>query len=71
MEHQLVAYYRLELATSHQQQVEEWMAESACHQKIYEHTIRIWKESRIDLSSLSYCKEHAWRRLQQVIHQLL
>lgn len=67
MEHQLVAYYRLELTIPQQRKVEAWMAQNAGHQKKYDDTIRIWKESRIDLHSLSYGKEQAWQKLQQVI----
>ncbi|MGN7783603.1 FecR family protein [Niabella sp. 22666] len=69
MEHKLIAYYEQTLDASEQQEVEQWIAESAEHKKTYEDTIRIWKSSRIDLVYTQYNKELAWQKLQQQLEE--
>lgn len=64
MEHKLIAYYEQTLDASEQPEVEQWIAESAEHKKIYEDTIRIWKSSRINPAYTLYNKELAWQKLQ-------
>jgi ferric-dicitrate binding protein FerR (iron transport regulator) len=69
MEHKLIAYYEQTLDVSEQQEVEQWIAESAEHKKTYEDTIRIWKSSRIDPAYTQYNKELAWQKLQQQLEE--
>ena len=69
MEHKLIAYYEQTLDASEQQEVEQWIAESAEHKKTYEDTIRIWKSSRIDTAYTLYNKELAWQKLQQQLEE--
>ncbi len=65
MEHKLIAYHEQKLDDSEQQEVEQWIAESAEHKKTYEDTIRIWKSSRTDPAYILLNKELAWQKLQQ------
>ena len=69
MEHKLIAYYEQALGAPEQLEVEQWIAESAEHKKIYEDTIRIWKSSRINSSYTLYNKELAWQKLQQQLEE--
>ncbi|GEM_PF-1795808 len=65
MEHKLIAYYEQTLDASEQKEVEQWMAESPEHKKIYDDTIRIWEAARINPAHTLYHKELAWEKLQQ------
>lgn len=64
MEHKLIAFYEQTLDASEQKEVEQWLSEDAEHQKIYEDTIRIWKNAGINPAYQLYNKEQAWQKLQ-------
>ncbi|WP_114791854.1 FecR family protein [Niabella yanshanensis] len=69
MEHKLIAYYEQTLDAPEQQEVEQWIAESAEHKKTYEDTIRIWENSRINPAYKLFNKELAWQKLQQQLEE--
>src|SRR5690606_5577716 len=67
MEHKLIAFYEQTLGASEQREVEQWLAADPEHKKIYEDTITIWKNARVNTSYRFYNKAQAWEKLQEQI----
>lgn len=67
MEHKLIAFYEKTLGAQERQEVEQWLAEDAAHQKIYTDTITIWKHARVEQPYRLLNKQKAWEMLERQI----